>query len=91
LILAVFVGGSLVSYDTSMGTLIQILSDDAVRGRMMGLYGLTFGFTPVGGFLNGTLAAYTNPQLALGLGGVLILIFTAGILLPTRSLWNHRN
>ena len=87
LIVAAFVGGSLVSYDTSMGTLIQIISDDAVRGRMMGLYGLTFGFTPVGGFLSGTLASYTHPQFALGLGGLFIILFTVVILLPTRSLW----
>ena len=90
LIMAAFVGGSLVSYDTSMGTLIQIISSDAVRGRMMGLYGLTFGFTPVGGFLSGILATYTNPQFALGLGGVFIVVFTAAILIPTRSLWNSQ-
>jgi len=78
MVLVAGVGASLMAYDATMGTLLQLLSTDAVRGRMMGLYGLTFGFTPVGGFLAGAIGTLIGVPFAVGLGGAIILAYVAG-------------
>ena len=78
LIFVAGVGGSLMAYDATMGTSLQLLSTDAVRGRIMGLYGLTFGFTPVGGFLAGAIGTLISVPFAVGLGGAIILAYVAG-------------
>ena len=78
LVLVAGVGASLMAYDATMGTLLQLLSTDAVRGRIMGLYGLTFGFTPVGGFLAGAIGTLVGVPFAIGLGGAIILAYVAG-------------
>ena len=41
----------------------------------MGLYGLTFGFTPVGGFIAGVVATAINAPFAVGLGGTVITLW----------------
>ena len=86
LVMAGLVGVALVAYDITMGTTLQLLSTDAMRGRILGLYGLTFGFTPVGGFVGGVVATVLSAPFAVGMGGVVILAFVAIILLPNKSL-----
>jgi MFS family permease len=49
LVLVGLIGAALSAYDPTMSASLQTLTADAMRGRIMGLYGLTFGFTPVGG------------------------------------------
>ncbi len=73
LVAVTMVGGSLMAYDVSIGTVFQLLAPDAVRGRVLGLYGLTFGFTPVGGFLAGAIAFAVSAPFALSIFGVLIV------------------
>ena len=53
LALSALVGAALMSYDATMGTMLQLLTTDAVRGRVLGLYGLTFGFTRWEGLYRG--------------------------------------
>ena len=79
LVLVAAVGACLMSYDVTMGTTLQLLSKEEMRGRVMGVYGLTFGFTPVGGFLAGSVAAVLSASIAVALGGVIILAYVAGI------------
>lgn len=83
LMLAVFIGAMLVAYDVMMQTLFQLLTSDAVRGRVMGLYALTFGFNPLGGFLAGAVASVTGVPFAIGLGGGIIVAYAFG---PLRSV-----
>jgi hypothetical protein len=79
LVLVALAGGSLMAYDVTMGTMLQLLSDDEMRGRVMGLYGLTFGFTPLGGFLAGSVATALSASIALGAGGIIIIACVAVI------------
>ena len=60
LFLVALAGGTLMAYDVTMATMLQLLSDDSMRGRVLGIYGLTFGFTPVGGLLAGSIAAISS-------------------------------
>lgn len=73
--LVAVMGALLMAYDAIMGTLLQLVSSEAVRGRVMGLYGLTFGFTPVGGFISGSIATVLGAPAAIGLGGGVILAY----------------
>lgn len=84
--LVAVVGASLMAYDVTMGTLLQLLSSDAVRGRVLGLYGLTFGFTSVGGFLAGVIATAASAPFAIGVGGVIIVVYVLRVLGPVRRI-----
>ena len=79
LALSALVGAALMSYDATMGTMLQLLTTDAVRGRVLGLYGLTFGFTPLGGFIEGVIASVYSAPLAVGLGGAVIMGYVIGM------------
>ena len=79
LILAALIGFSLISYDAALNTLLQTLSTDNMRGRVLGLYGMTWGFTPVGGFAVGAIANIAGAPLAVGIGGLIILAYTLGV------------
>lgn len=73
-ILSFIIGAFLMSYDASMGSLLQLLCTNEIRGRVLGLYGLTFGFTPLGGFFLGTISSLLSPAMALGISGVSIMM-----------------
>ena len=74
-ILVAWVGGSLMAYDVIMGTMIQLSSKDEMRGRVLGVYGLTFGFTPVGGFFMGWISSIFSAPIALAAGGIIIMAY----------------
>ena len=83
MVLVAIVGGCLMAYDVTMGTMLQLLSGDEMRGRVLGIYGLTFGFTPVGGFLVGSVATVLTAPIAVSLGGILVILY---VTLITRSV-----
>ena len=80
LVLTGLVGLTLMSYDTTMATLIQLLCSDAMRGRVMGLYALTYGFTPLGGFVVGAVASAVSAPFAVGISGGAILAYALPML-----------
>ena len=61
---------------------LQLLVPDAVRGRVMGLYVLTFGFTPLGGFFAGVVASVLSVPIAIGLGGGVVVGYVVGRVRP---------
>ena len=57
--------------------LVQTHVDDALRGRVMGIYTLTFfGLMPLGSLFNGTLAAQVGPPLTVQINAFIILAFS---------------
>ncbi|MBI4345551.1 MAG: MFS transporter [Elusimicrobia bacterium] len=57
-----------------VNTLLQELSDEHLRGRVMALYSMVFmGANPLGNFLAGTLAARIGAPWTVALGGCLCL------------------
>jgi MFS family permease len=78
-ILVAWVGASLMAYDVIMGTIIQLSSKDEMRGRVLGIYGLTFGFTPVGGFFMGWISALFSAPIAIASGGIIITVYMGRI------------
>ena len=82
LVALLLVGAMSMAYDTTMGALLQLLVPDAVRGRVMGLYVLTFGFTPLGGFVAGAVATVLSVPIAIGLGGGVVVGYVVGRVRP---------
>ncbi len=80
LVLVAAIGLALVVYDASINTLLQLTSDENMRGRVLGLYGMTWGFTPAGGFIVGAVASIATAPLAVGMGGVVIVTYTAAVI-----------
>jgi MFS family permease len=79
LLLVALVGGALMAYDVTMATMLQLLSIDKMRGRVLGIYGLTFGFTPLGGLVVGSVAAVFSASLAISVGWVIITLYVASL------------
>lgn len=86
LILVTVVGGALVIYDVMMQTLFQLLSSDEMRGRVFGIYALTYGFTPLGGFVSGAVATAMGAPFSIAVGGGVILTYVLGFLRPVRQI-----
>jgi MFS family permease len=71
-------------YMTTVNTLLQSMVPDELRGRVMGIYSLTWSFMPIGGFLAGAFAAiFATPAvgapIAVGLGGALVALMALGL------------
>ena len=74
-----FLGGtaSTVFLITSM-TVLQLRVPDGLRGRVMGIHGITFSLVPLGGLLSGTVARGIGVRSAVAISaGVLVLIVIA--------------
>jgi MFS family permease len=74
---AVFIslaGAMATVYDVNMSTLIQTLSPENTRGRIMGLFVFTYGISPLGGFLAGVIASLASAPFAIGFGGSILVV-----------------
>jgi MFS family permease len=79
----------MVCITTTVNTLLQMLVQDEMRGRVMSMYALAFiGLPPVGGLLIGALAdligwrwGHHGAQWAMAAGGAIIVLFAIGVTL----------
>ncbi len=70
------VGASSISMLASTNTLLQTLSPDHLRGRVLGFYTTSFlGFMPIGSLIVGSIAAKVGVSWTLMGGALLCLIF----------------
>jgi MFS family permease len=59
-----------IYFTTSCNTTLQLITPQALRGRVMGLYAMAFaGVTPFGSLLVGTLAEHLGVRAACAIGG----------------------
>jgi MFS family permease len=72
---------------TSM-TVMQLKVPDYLRGRVMGLHGITYSLMPLGGLFAGLLASVTSVPVAIAIGVVIYLCILAGIALGQKELVN---
>ncbi len=71
------IGFSATSAFGMVNTILQELVDDAMRGRVLSMYGLAFlGTFPIGNLLAGTLAAGLGASFTLALTGSLLAALT---------------
>jgi len=76
LILICFAGFGLVVYSASTTTIIQSDIDDAVRGRVIGIWSLVFGgMIPLGNLFAGTFAQYFGISATLITSSLICIVF----------------
>lgn len=77
----VVMGFCMILFLTNANTLVQTLTPDGLRGRVMGVYSLVFlGSTPFGSFLAGIVAGRSRSVPAALIGGsVLALVAVAAV------------
>jgi predicted MFS family arabinose efflux permease len=78
----VIVGFCYFSTTTSLNTLLQHLADDDKRGRVMGLFTVTWaGLIPFGGIWMGAVADAAGAPLAVGLGAAVCACYAAVVVI----------
>ena len=72
----------------SIQSSLQMLVPDAVRGRVMGFYGMTWSIQPLGGMFAGALAsiAVLGAPFAVAIGGFSVVAFALGPALLNRQV-----
>lgn len=76
----------LMAFETSVMTMVLLLTSDAMQGRVQGIYTLVFGFTWLGGLGMGSVAELSSAPLAIGLGGGVILLVLLWLKRPLLAL-----
>jgi MFS family permease len=72
---------------TATNTLIQAMTPDALRGRVMAIWFMIFmGFAPVGSVLAGSVTTALGPRLVLAVGGAVCALGAIGF---ARWSWNR--
>lgn len=79
LILACALGVASQFYITMINAILQINLPDQLRGRVMGIYGLTWELMPVGGLIAGAIAEYAGAPAAVVVGGSLVAFMALGV------------
>jgi MFS family permease len=83
LVLMLFIGFSFVWQNALANTLLQFVTPDELRGRVMGVYTMTFQtMFRLGGLQAGFVADWLGAPLAVGIGAVLSLVY--GIFVAVR-------
>ncbi|MGO9409347.1 MAG: MFS transporter [Spirochaetia bacterium] len=86
-LLAIFaVGAANIALNNLANALVQTLTPDAVRGRVMSIYMLAFfGFMPIGALLAGSVATVLGVPLTIEIGaaGTLVCALTVAVLVPS--------
>ena len=72
-------------YLTSINTILQLNLPYQLRGRVLGLFGLTWDLMPLGGAIAGAVAEFAGAPTAVALGGCLVTMmgFFGMVRLPT--------
>jgi len=71
-------------YMITISTTLTVMVPNEYRGRVMGLWSLTFSLVPLGGTIGGSIAEFVGVPAAVSLGGALVttMALLTGALLP---------
>jgi MFS family permease len=86
MILLAALGGLRVIFGTMNTTMMQTLSEDEYRGRVMSLHQLTWGSTALGSLMMGALGEGIGAPATFLMCGVIVAIFASGV-----AFWMFRN
>jgi MFS family permease len=79
LVLACGLGIASQFYITTINAILQVNLPDRLRGRVMGIYGLTWELMPVGGLIGGGIAEYAGAPMAVVVGGAFVAATALGV------------
>ena len=86
LVLMFVVGVFNTMQNTALQASMQVLVPDHIRGRVMGIYGMTYNIRPLGGMQAGALAGLITAPFAIAIGGLAVAVFAVGAALANRDL-----
>jgi MFS family permease len=86
LALAFLLGISSQFYMTTINTILQVNLPDQLRGRVMGIFGLTWDLMPVGGMIAGAIAEFAGAPVAVGFGGLMVAAMAAFVALALPNI-----
>jgi MFS family permease len=86
LLLVGFMGAFGSIYMITVQTTLQLRVPDELRGRVMGIYGITHNVGPLGALQAGIIADSVSPPAALIVGGTAIIVFALAIAYSNRSV-----
>lgn len=86
LFLVFFMGAAGQLYMITVQTTLQLRVPDELRGRVMGIYGITHNIGPLGALQAGFLADTFSPPAALVFGGAAIIVFALVIAYSNREV-----
>ena len=66
-------------YSISVMSTLQIMVPDELRGRVMGVYGMTYNMLPLGAMQSGAIANVASAPFAVALGGFAVIAFALGV------------
>ena len=66
------------AYNISVQSSLQMMVPDAIRGRVMGFYIMTYSISPLGALQAGALANLVTTPIAIAIGGVAVVAFAVG-------------
>ena len=66
------------TYMISVLSSLQMMVPDYMRGRLMGIYGITWNIMPLGGLYAGFLAGFIGTPFAIASGGLFVMAFALG-------------
>lgn len=72
LVVAFVLGLASQFYMTTISTLLQLNLPEQLRGRVMGIFGLTWDLMPVGGTISGAIAEFASAPIAVAFGGSMV-------------------
>ena len=86
-LVALFLMGAFGSiYMITVQTSLQMRVPDDLRGRVMGIYGVTHNLGPLGAMQAGLLASAFSAPVALTIGGAAIILFAVGVAYSRREV-----
>ena len=66
------------AYNISVQSSLQMMVPDAIRGRVMGFYSMTYSISPLGALQAGVLANLIGTPIAIAIGGLAVVGFAVG-------------
>lgn len=76
------------AYMISIQSTLQMMVPDAMRGRVMGFYAMTWSIMPLGGVQTSTLAHFITVPFAVMAGGLAVVVFAIASALKSTELRN---
>jgi MFS family permease len=88
LVLLVLIGFAMIVHTATTNTLLQTVAPDALRGRVMSVYTLSFmGLLPFGSLLSGLVAERFGPGVWLTAGGLVCCLIAIMTLRAVPEVW----
>ena len=88
LVFLFFAGVSTSVYMITIMSTLQLMVPNELRGRVMGIYGMTWSLLPVGAMQAGAIAEYTSAPIAVAVGGGAVILFAVVMGLGNRQMRN---